>query len=84
MKILMVSDHYEPHIIGGAETHLQILSRELKARGHAVSVATARIAGDPERETRSGIPVLRIGNFPGYRRTFLMASGTAPGRVNHT
>jgi glycosyltransferase involved in cell wall biosynthesis len=79
MRILLVSDHYDPHLIGGTETHLQILARELAARGHAVSVVTARIGGEAERETRDGIPVLRIGRFPNFARTVWIASGTAPG-----
>ncbi len=43
MRIMLVADHYDPYLIGGAETHLQNLARELAARNHSVSVVTSRI-----------------------------------------
>ena len=82
MRIMLVADHYDPYLIGGAETHILILARELSARKHAVSVVTSRIGDDPARETRDGIPVFRVGHFPTFRRTVLAVSGTAPGKLS--
>jgi glycosyltransferase involved in cell wall biosynthesis len=80
MRIMLVADYFEPHTFGGAESHLKNLVEDLSARGHSVSVVTARIKGDPAREERAGVRTFRIGHFPNFRRTVLAISGTAPGR----
>jgi glycosyltransferase involved in cell wall biosynthesis len=59
MRILMVSDFYPP-FIGGAERQVQLLSRELVLRGHAVSVATIWHAGQPEQQDDNGVEVWRL------------------------
>jgi glycosyltransferase involved in cell wall biosynthesis len=56
----MVTDLYWP-LIGGLETVVRQLSRELTARGHEVAVATLRQDGLPQREDDAGVGVHRIG-----------------------
>ncbi len=80
MQIMLVADHYEPYTIGGAETHLRNLVKELSARGHSISVVTSRMHGDPEQEQRAGVWIFRVGHFASFRKTVLEISGTAPGR----
>ncbi len=59
MRILMLAQFYPP-LIGGEERHVRNLSVELAARGHDVSVATTRHAGDPEMEIEQGVRIHRI------------------------
>ncbi len=59
LKILLVSDHYPP-FIGGAHRQSQLLGRELRRRGHAVSVATVWSGGLPEEEIDNGVRVFRL------------------------
>lgn len=47
-------DHY-----GGAERVLGELCARLAARGHAVTLLTARVGDQPPQETRAGVQVLR-------------------------
>ena len=57
MKIGMVSEFYYPQP-GGISEHIRALSRELRLRGHDVTVITSRIRGKvTERDPR----VIRIG-----------------------
>jgi glycosyltransferase involved in cell wall biosynthesis len=82
MRIMLVSDHFDPYIIGGAETHLRLLADELTRRGHSVFVVTSRIGGDSERETRKGVRIIRIGHFSSFHQTVLAISGTAPANLS--
>ena len=59
MRILLASDHYPP-FIGGAHRQTQLLGKELRARGHAVAVATGWHPGLPSREDDAGVPVYRF------------------------
>jgi glycosyltransferase involved in cell wall biosynthesis len=59
MRILMASDFYPP-FIGGAERQVQLLSRELTLRGHAVGVATIWHAGQLEQEDDGCVEVSRL------------------------
>jgi glycosyltransferase involved in cell wall biosynthesis len=59
MRILMLSQFYSP-ILGGAERHVQDLSRELMARGHSVAVATLWQPDLPEFEVDHGVRVYRL------------------------
>jgi glycosyltransferase involved in cell wall biosynthesis len=56
----MISDLYWP-LIGGLETVVRGLGRELTDRGHQVAVATLRQGGLPEREDDGAVAVCRIG-----------------------
>ncbi len=51
---------YFPPEVGGLESHVYHLCRELVARGHQVSVVTSRsMAGVPTRERMHGIDIIR-------------------------
>lgn len=57
---MQVSPWFYPHL-GGVESHVHSLSRELAARGHEVTVVTARhTSSAPERETMDGFDVVRV------------------------
>jgi len=60
MRIIQVAPWFYPHL-GGVESHVLTLSRELAARGHEVTVVTTR--DDPssrEPERMDGFEVLRV------------------------
>ncbi len=60
MRIVQVSPWFYPHL-GGVESHVATLSRELVARGHEVTVVTSLAdASSPEREDMAGVHVLRV------------------------
>ncbi len=60
MRIVQVSPWFYPHL-GGVESHVQGLARELAARGHEVTVVTARhTPSAPERESMDGFDVVRV------------------------
>jgi len=59
MKIAQVCPYFYPHV-GGVESHVLTLSKELVKRGHEVHVLTALLPGMKERETIDGIKVKRI------------------------
>lgn len=54
MRILFVSSQYPPRELGGYEQLCHEVTRELLARGHAVSVLTSRYGVQSEEEVRSG------------------------------
>ena len=73
MRLLLVSQFFPPDI-GGEEHHVFNLGNVLAARGHAVTVATQRIAGTPDEELLpSGVQVRRFATmamrFPGVYST---------------
>lgn len=60
MRIAQVTPWFYPHL-GGVESHVMGLSRELAARGHEVTVVTTRhTSSAPERETMDGFDVIRV------------------------
>jgi glycosyltransferase involved in cell wall biosynthesis len=59
LRILQVSDLYEP-FIGGGEQHVKILSQGLAKRGHSVTVATSHLPGTVAEETVGGVRIKRI------------------------
>ncbi len=60
MRIVQVSPWFYPHL-GGVESHVMGLCRELAARGHEVTVITTRhTPSAPERETMDGFDVVRV------------------------
>lgn len=63
MKIIQVAPYFQPHI-GGVETHVLDISRELAKRGHEVYVFTSQYTPNlPEFETLDGIKIQRIKPF---------------------
>ena len=59
-RIVQVSPWFYPHL-GGVESHVMSLSRELAARGHEVTVVTARhTPSAPEHEMMDGFDILRV------------------------
>jgi glycosyltransferase involved in cell wall biosynthesis len=58
-RLLIATDFYPP-FIGGLEWQSALEARELAARGHAVTVATAWHPGLPERELDGGVEVRRL------------------------
>ena len=70
MKIVMHCVYFPPEV-GGLESHIYYLCRELAARGHQVEVVTSRSRPDlPAREVVDGISVWRTWmparNTPGW------------------
>jgi glycosyltransferase involved in cell wall biosynthesis len=59
MRILMLSDMYPP-IVGGLEQYVRRLSRELAARGHAVTVATLAHGTAPAFERDGDVRLYRL------------------------
>jgi glycosyltransferase involved in cell wall biosynthesis len=55
----MLAQWYHP-VIGGEETHVRMLARELAQRGHEISVATLHQPGQPEVELDGAVRVHRI------------------------
>ncbi len=63
LRILMPSIYFPPRV-GGIESHVFYLARELARRGHAVEVVTTRTEpGSPWHETMDGVEVRRIPSF---------------------
>lgn len=54
-----VAPYYPPHV-GGVESHVEAVARELARRGHDVRVITTRLPGTPEEERRDGVLVRRV------------------------
>ena len=63
MRVLIVSDCYAPRL-GGIETQVRDLARNLKLAGHEPAVVTATPVGDGR-----GRSVERVDGFPVYRTT---------------
>jgi glycosyltransferase involved in cell wall biosynthesis len=66
LKILILSNAFPPHIIGGGELAAFNFSRQLAKRGHSVSVLTMAEPGEPEvRDQLSpeGLRIFRL-HFP--------------------
>src|SRR5467141_2649218 len=60
MKIAQVTPWFFPHL-GGVESHVRSLSRELATRGHEVTVVTSRHDPSlPSEENLDGFRVLRV------------------------
>jgi glycosyltransferase involved in cell wall biosynthesis len=59
MKILILTHYWRPHI-GGIETVAREQAVRLRRRGHAVTVLTSRLRGDPRVMDDDGVTVRRI------------------------
>jgi glycosyltransferase involved in cell wall biosynthesis len=62
MRVVIVSDQYRP-IIGGLETHVELLAQELTRRGHEITVVTLGMPGLPSFEAHDGVRIHRIGGW---------------------
>lgn len=63
LNILMPSIYFPPRV-GGIESHVYYLARELVRRGHGVHVVTTHTEADsPWKETMDGIQVTRLVSF---------------------
>lgn len=51
--------YFRPHL-GGVESHVEAVTRELARRGWPVTVLTTRLAATPERERVEGVDVVRV------------------------
>ena len=58
MHILHVYKDYPP-IVGGIENHIHLVAKEQAARGHQVTVLVTDPGGQPRREVREGVQVVR-------------------------
>ena len=73
MRIAQVSPWFYPHL-GGVESHVRSLSRELAARGHEVTVVTSRHdPALPAEDTLDGFRVIRV-----RPRTIVMRTPIVP------
>jgi rhamnosyl/mannosyltransferase len=59
LKILHVYKDYAP-ILGGIENHIRMLAEAQAARGHTVTVLVTNPGGQPGREARNGVQVVRV------------------------
>jgi glycosyltransferase involved in cell wall biosynthesis len=59
MRVLQLTDLYHP-IIGGVESYVAALSKELVRLGHTAIVVTIQPGDEPEEEMIDGIRVIRI------------------------
>ncbi len=59
MRVVQVCPYFFPHI-GGVESHVLDLSRELVARGHTVTVVTSDPGDRPREEEVFGFRVVRV------------------------
>lgn len=59
MKIAQLSPYFYPHL-GGVESHVLELSKQLKKQGHEVFVVTTRLEGTDPEDTVEGVPVKRV------------------------
>jgi glycosyltransferase involved in cell wall biosynthesis len=78
MRILQVTDNYPP-ATGGLERTVQVLARELAARGHQVEVATLSRPGSPPLERDGPVTVRRLAGWTRHLRRF----STDPGHHFH-
>lgn len=59
MHIAQATPYYHPHV-GGVESHVESIVRELVDRGHQVSVLTAQLPDAPAYEVLDGAQIHRI------------------------
>jgi glycosyltransferase involved in cell wall biosynthesis len=59
MRVMQLTDFYHP-LVGGVESYVAALSKELVRLGHTVVVVTLQPGDQPEEETIDGVRVIRI------------------------
>lgn len=62
MKIVQLTPYFYPHL-GGVESHVLELSKQLKKKGHEVLVVTTKLEGTKDRSLVEGVPVKRVEPF---------------------
>jgi glycosyltransferase involved in cell wall biosynthesis len=60
MKMLFINSFYAPHVKGGAEITLEIITRGMASRGHEVSVLSLSQTDEWATESRDGIDITRM------------------------
>jgi len=59
MRIAQLTPYFYPHL-GGVESHVLELSKQLKKKGHEVIVITTKLEDTKDRSVVEGIPVKRV------------------------
>lgn len=59
MKIVQLTPYFYPHL-GGVESHVLELSKQLIKKGHEVLVVTTKLEGTKKRSVVEGVPVKRV------------------------
>jgi glycosyltransferase involved in cell wall biosynthesis len=81
LSILMPSIYFPPRV-GGIESHVYYLARELAARGHHVHVVTTRTEpGSPYSENMDGVEVTRTVSFRKHFIGWALSSATSTPEV---
>jgi rhamnosyl/mannosyltransferase len=62
MRILHIYKDYHP-VLGGIENHIGTLAELEAAAGHEVTVLVTNPGGQPPRETRNGVRIIRLPRF---------------------
>lgn len=70
MRILQATEYYPPPVIGGRELQVQMLTRELRDRGHDVEVISLAGPMGPRTELDDGIRVHRVEGWTRYLGRF--------------
>ena len=66
-RVLVLNERDSRHpSAGGAETHVEEISRRMAALGFEITLATTSFPGAPSREQRDGFTVRRLGNLALY------------------
>jgi glycosyltransferase involved in cell wall biosynthesis len=74
LRILMPSIYFPPRV-GGIESHVYYLARELAGRGHSVEVVTTRTERiSPWKENMDGVEVRRIPSFGKHFLGWILSS----------
>jgi glycosyltransferase involved in cell wall biosynthesis len=77
LRVLMPSIYFPPRV-GGIESHVYYLARELVRRGHGVHVVTTRTEpGSPWKEVMDGIEITRMASFGKHFLGWSLSSATA-------
>lgn len=81
LRILMPTIYFPPRV-GGIESHVYYLARDLVRRGHRVGIVTTRTEpSSPRQETMEGIEVVRIRSFGKHPVGWVLSSLLAVAKV---
>lgn len=77
LRILMPSIYFPPRV-GGIESHVYYLARELARRGHQVTVVTTKTEPrSPRNETMDGVIVCRLPSFGKHFMGWILSSAAS-------